>query len=46
MTPAAVFWLVTWAIFWWHLARWLVRLAVIAAAVGAAKKGRQSKDAR
>lgn len=41
MTPAAVFWLVTWAVFWWHLCRWLIRAAVIGAAVRAVQAAKK-----
>ena len=42
LTAGQWFLLVTWAVLWWHLARWLVRLVVLlvlAAAAGRRKKG-------
>ena len=42
MTAGAAFWLITWAVLWWHLCRWLIRLAVVSALAGAV--GRKIKE--
>lgn len=35
MSAFEPFWLITWAVLWWHLCRWLIRLAVVSALAGA-----------
>ncbi len=49
MSAGAAFWLITWAVLWWHLCRWLIRAAVIMAAAGAVDrkiKARSDADGR
>jgi len=29
ITAGQAFWLITWGVLWWHLARWLIRLAAV-----------------
>lgn len=44
MTPGQAFGLVTWAILWWHLARWLVRVVMVALLVGMVKPKKGVSD--